>query len=133
MTIKVTGGEDHLVGFPNLIFHVSREPDWDHPDIYIPKCSQKDLYIFSIINIVANSVKPFEKVKWIHTRGKRESAQRPFVLIPLTGSAKGVTITKLQTPIGNQKWDKKTGPGLTFGVIFLQVFVSREFQWGSVI
>ena len=87
-------------------------------NIYIPKCSQKDLYIFSIINIVANSVKPFEKVKWIHTRGKRESAQRPFVLIPLTGSAKGVTITKLQTPIGNQKWDKKTGPGLTFEVIF---------------
>ena len=66
-----------------------------------------DLYIFAIIIIVANSVKPFEKVKWIHTRGKRESAQRPFVLIPLTGSAKGVTITKLQTPIGNQKWDKK--------------------------
>ena len=103
MTIKVTGGEDHLVGFPNLIFHVSREPDWDHPDIYIPKCSQKDLYIFSIINIVANSVKPFEKVKWMHTR-ERERA-KTFCPNPTDQVGKGGH--HHQTP--NSDWKPEMG------------------------
>ena len=66
-----------------------------------------------------------------HKREERERA-KTFCPNPTDRVGKGGHHhqTPNSRPIGNQKWDKKTGPGLTFGVIFLQVFVSREFQWG---